>query len=332
MASKTPSQTAEESSYRKRLKERFPAIRAYLIAVFLVSTFLIVFFWPYLVNRVFVSLKPGEAGVLWERFLGGTDLEHIYTEGFHIVMPWNRMYIYNMRLQQTRHTIVALCKNGLPVEIEVSIRSRPQSHNLPKLHAVVGPKYIETIVKPEVQAHVREVVSQFEPQELYTSEGYILNLILQGALSEIDERYISLDDLLIKRIVLPEKIRDAIEAKLVQEQLVEEYDFRLEKEKKEAQRKQIEGSGILAFQQELAKGGSFPHYLRFAGIQATLELAKSNNSKMIVIGGQDGGLPVILNTPPDIGELPEIKLTPQAPPDQKLNSNSSSSGSSGQKP
>ncbi len=297
-------------AYRVRLRTRYPAIRRYLVVLLLVTAFLIVFFWPLLWNRVFVSLKPGEAGVLWERFMGGTDLDYIYREGFHLVAPWNRMYIYNMRLQQTPHTIIALCKNGLPVEIEVSIRSRPQAESLPLLHTVVGPDYIETIVKPEIQAHVRAVVSQFEPQELYTSEGYILNLILQGAMSEISERYISLDDLLIKRIILPEAISDAIEAKLTQEQQVLEYAFRVDKEKKEAERKEIEAQGILAFQETVASGGSFKDYLRFSGIAATVELAKSNNAKVVVIGGSDGGLPLILNMPSsEIGALdPEMPL------------------------
>lgn len=296
------------AAYRVRLKARMPAIRNYLVILFLVGGFLTVYFWPLLWNRVFVSLKPGEAGVLWERFLGGTDLDNIYREGFHIVMPWNRLYVYNMRLQQTPHTIVALCKNGLPVEIEVSIRSRPRSHTLPLLHAVVGPDYIETIVKPEIQAHVRAVVSQFEPQELYTSEGYVLNLILQGAMSEISERYITLDDLLIKRIILPETIRLAIESKLTQEQLVLEYKFRVEKEKQEADRKRIEAAGILDFQTTVASGGSFKDYLRFAGIQATVDLAKSDNAKMVVIGGADGGLPLILNVPPDQLGQNEVSL------------------------
>ncbi len=299
MPPKSPGLKQRWRAFRARLKQRYPAIRAYLLGLFLVFSFLVVYFWPLIWNRVFISLKPGEAGVMWERFFGGTDLDHIYTEGFHIVAPWNRMYIYNMRLQQTPHNIVALCKNGLPVEIEVSIRSRPKPHNLPLLHVVVGPDYIETVVKPEIQAHVREVVSQFEPQELYTSEGYILNLILQGAMSEISERYITLDDLLIKRIVLPEKIRTAIESKLAQEQLVLEYGYRVDREKKEAERKAIEAQGILEFQETVAKGGSFKDFLRFSGIQATVELAKSPNSKMVVIGGADGGLPLILNVPPE---------------------------------
>ena len=274
-------------------------IRNYFIALGLIGSFLVVYFWPFLNNRVFISLQSGENGVLWRRFFKGTDLNYTYSEGFHLVMPWDRLQIYNIRLQQTPHKVLALCKNGLPVEIEVSIRHRPQRGLLPLLHSVVGPNYVDTVVKPEIEAHVRAVVSQFDPAELYTSEGYILNLIVQGAHREITERYVDLDDLLIKRIVLPTKIADAIESKLTEEQRIFELEFRVQQAVKEAQRKEIESKGILAFQEAVASGGSFKDYLRYAGIQATVELSKSENAKIVVIGGADGGLPLILNLPPD---------------------------------
>lgn len=285
-------------AFRTWWRARYPLLRNYLIFLGLLVSFLTIFFWPYLNNRVFLSLRPGEAGVLWERFLGGTNLSYTYREGFQFVMPWNRMYVYNVRLQQTAHNVVALCRNGLPVEIEVSIRHRPSDGKLPLLHTVVGPDYINVVVKPEIEAHVRAVVSQFEPSELYTSEGYILNLIVQGAASEIAERYISLDDLLIKRIILPPKIADSIEAKLIEEQRVFEYDFRLAQAAKEAQRKATEAGGILQFQETVAAGGSFRDYLTYAGIQATVDLARSNNAKMVVVGNSEG-LPLILNMPSD---------------------------------
>jgi regulator of protease activity HflC (stomatin/prohibitin superfamily) len=285
-------------AFRYWWHRRYRLIRNYFIVVGLLLAFLTVYFWPYLTDRVFMSLRPGEAGVLWERFFGGTNLNWTYREGFHLVMPWNRMYVYNVRLQQTPHKIVALCKNGLPVELEVSIRHRPLDGKLPLLHAVVGPDYVNVVIKPEIEAHVRAVVSQFEPAELYTSEGYILNLIVQGAQSEMAERYISLDDLLIKRIILPAKIAEAIESKLIQEQRLFEYTFLIGQAEQEAKRKAIEGAGILKFQQEVASGGSFKDYLRYAGIQATVDLARSNNAKMVMVGNSDG-LPVILNMPDD---------------------------------
>lgn len=285
-------------AFRIWWRARYKLIRNYFIVLGLLLSFLTVYFWPYLNDRVFMSLRPGEAGVLWERFFGGTNLNYTYREGFHFVLPWNRLYVYNVRLQQTPHKIVALCKNGLPIELEVSIRHRPLDGKLPLLHTVVGPDYVNVVVKPEIEAHVRAVVSQFEPMELYTSEGYILNLILQGAASEIAERYISLDDLLIKRIILPSKIADAIEAKLIEEQRVFEYDFRIAQARKEAERKAIEAGGILKFQEAVASGGSFRDYLRYAGIQATVDLARSENAKMVIVGNSDG-LPLILNMPSD---------------------------------
>jgi regulator of protease activity HflC (stomatin/prohibitin superfamily) len=287
-------------NFRGWWHSRYPLFRNYFIALGLVGSFLLVFFWPYLNERVFMSLQSGEAGVLWQRFSGGTNLKYTYGEGFHLVMPWNRLFVYNVRLQQTPHKIVALCKNGLPVELEVSIRHRPQDGRLPLLHTVVGPNYLEVVVKPEIEASVRGVVSQFEPNELYTSEGYILNLILQGSLYGIGERYISLDDLLIKRVVLPTKVADSIESKLIEEQRALEFEFRVQQAKREAERRGIEAKGILSFQETVAAGGSFKDYLRFAGIQATVELAKSENAKMVIIGGADGGLPLILNMPDDL--------------------------------
>ena len=137
-------------AFRLWWRRRYRLIRNYFIVLGLLLAFLTVYFWPYLNDRVFMSLRPGEAGVLWERFFGGTNLNYTYREGFHFVMPWNRMYVYNVRLQQTPHKIVALCKNGLPVELEVSIRHRPLDGKLPLLHTVVGPDYVNVVIKPEI--------------------------------------------------------------------------------------------------------------------------------------------------------------------------------------
>ncbi|MEI8089749.1 MAG: prohibitin family protein [Opitutaceae bacterium] len=285
------------------VKDNSSLIRNYFIALFLVGSFLVVYFWPYLNSRVFISIRSGETGVLWQRFFGGTNLEYTYHEGFHIIMPWDQMFIYNVRLQQTPHHIIALCKNGLPVELEVSIRHRPSDRKLTLLHSVVGPNYVETVIKPEVEALVRTVVSQFEPNELYTSEGYIINLIVQGSMSKLSERYVSLDALLIKRISLPTKIADSIEAKLIEEQRLFEYEYRVKQAQKEAERKWYEAQGILEFQKTVASGGSFRDYLRYTGIQATVELSKSNNTKLVVMGGaESNGLPLILNLPSDENE------------------------------
>ena len=113
----------------------------------------------------------------------------------------------------------------------------------------------------------------------------------------MNERNISLDNLLIKRMVLPEAIRSAIERKLSAEQLSLQYDYVLIKERKEAERKRIEALGIRDFQRISGEGGMFGQYLNFYGIEATLELAKSTNSKIVVLGNRDNGLPLLFNLP-----------------------------------
>jgi prohibitin 2 len=294
--------------------DRKQQIVVYLLLVVLGFSFLLVYFWPFLRSRVFISLDSGQAGILWQRFSGGTKLDYIYTEGFHIVMPWNRLYVYDLRLKQAPHKVLALCKNGLPVEIEVSIRHRPMYPSLPLLHTVVGPNYVEVVVKPEIEAHVRTTVSQFDPAELFGSEGYVSSLVVQGAMGEIAQRYVSLDDLLIKQIIFPKQVIDAVQAKLVEEQRALEYVYRIQQAEREAERKRIEADGIRAFQESVASSGSFRDFLTYAGIQATLELAKSNNSKVVVFGNSENGLPLLLNLPPDGESKPIVSPRPAEAP------------------
>ncbi len=270
-------------------------LRNYGILVFLLAILFVAAFF----NRIVIFVHPGEEAVIWKPFFGGTQTDLVYKEGLQIVWPWNKLYIYNTRIQQIAHEFDALSKNGLPINFEVSIRYQPIRETLPILHQQIGPDYVEKVVKPEVQAHVRKIVANYLPEEIYTSEGFLLQIIRQGAMAALHERNISLDDLLIKRMNLPEAIRSAIERKLSSEQLALQYDYLLIKEKKEAERKRIEAMGIRDFQRIAGEGGRFGDYLNFYGIEATLGLAKSNNSKIILVGNRGSGLPLLFNMPAD---------------------------------
>jgi regulator of protease activity HflC (stomatin/prohibitin superfamily) len=287
-------------TWKKRIKANAPivlrALKAYALILVLLLILIIAFFW----NRTFVNIYPGQGGVLWLRFEGGTDLSHTYAEGLHLICPWDKMYIYDLRIHQDSHVFDALSVNGLPIRFEVSIRHRPNAEQLPQLHQQIGPDYLEKVVKPEVQSQVREVVSSYLPEEIYTSEGLLLHIIRQGAMVGLYQRRIILDDLLIKRMELPKSIQTAIENKLAAEQLSLQYDFLLKKETKEADRKRIEAAGIRDFQLIATQGDLFDRYLNYQGIQATLALAESNNSKVILFGNQDSkGLPLLFSLPPD---------------------------------
>ena len=300
-------------SIRENISRNWPHIRQRLW-VFLTFFFLLcLVICAYFFNRIFINIYPGEAGVMWYRFFGGTDMNYVYSEGLHIIPPWDKMYIYDTRIQHQPFEFEALSKDGLPIAFEVSVRYYPDREHLPQLHKNVGPDYVRKVVQPEVQAHLRKVVANYLPDEIYTSEGYLLQIIMQGAMGALAERYINLDNLLIRRMVLPETIIDAIERKLAQEQYVQEYDYRLQREEKEARRKAIEAEGIKRFQDIVKSSNFFDKYLQFKGIDATVELAKSNNSKVVVIGGGKGNLPLIMNMDSpsvDAGGLGKSTLPP----------------------
>lgn len=280
------------------IRHRLAVYSVFLILLSLVLS-------AYFFNRIFINIYPGHAGVLWERFHGGTDMDYVYSEGLHIIPPWNKMYIYDVRNQHKPFTFEALSKDGLPIIFDVSVRYLPEREKLPILHKTVGPDYVDKVVRPEVQAQLRKVVANYLPEEIYTSEGYLLQIIMQGAMVAIDEKHIILDNLLIRKMTLPKPIAEAIERKLSQKQYVLELEYRLQSEEKEARRKAIEAEGIRRFQDIVKAGGFFEKYLQFKGINATVDLARSNNSKVVVIGGGRGSLPLIMNMESNTKEVVE---------------------------
>lgn len=292
---------SDNAPFAAGMKARFAAkwerirgtVRNYSLLFFLLAILVLGAFF----NRIVNFVRPGELGVIWKPFFGGTQTDRLYKEGMQLLWPWDKLYIYNVRIQQIPHEFDALSKNGLPIHFEVSIRFQPIKESLPILHQEIGPDYVEKVVKPEVQAHVRKIVAGYLPDEIYTSEGYLLQIIRQGAMAAMSERNISLDNLLIKRMTLPETIRNAIERKLSSEQLSLQYDYILIKERKEAERKRVEAQGIRDFQRLASEGGMFGQYLNFYGIEATIELAKSPNSKMVIMGNRENGLPLLFNLP-----------------------------------
>lgn len=245
-------------------------------------------------ERVVILVDAGESAVLFKRFDGGTQLDKIYGEGIHIILPWNVMTVYNVRIQHELKQFQVLSSNGLKIEVDASIRYRPFKESLPDLHQQVGTEYADRIVFPEVEAVVRQIFGQYLPEDIYSSRKFIIQNTVQNAIFEVSERFVDLDELLITRITLPDMIVNAIEEKLEKEQVALGYQFRLDSELLEAERKRIEASGIRDFQ-SIVSSGLTENYLRFKGIEATLKLAESPNSKIVVIGGGKDGLPIILD-------------------------------------
>jgi regulator of protease activity HflC (stomatin/prohibitin superfamily) len=266
----------------------------------LIVLFAFAWFWPQMV----VSIRPGQRGVLWSRF-SGTHVDRVYPEGLHVIFPWDEMTVYSTRYQTTDRTIVALSKDGLPITVDITMRYKPAEKLLARLHQAVGPDYVETVVAPEVASSLRGVVGDFRPEELYAQSFEAIQArIVEHARMQTGSRYVLLDDVLIRKLTLPDSVSAAIQSKLAQEQAALEMQFRIHRETEEARRKAIEADGIRTYQR-LVNETISDRTLQYKGIEATLELAKSNNAKVVVIGSGRGNLPIILN--PD-GTSPVVRV------------------------
>jgi regulator of protease activity HflC (stomatin/prohibitin superfamily) len=274
-----------------RLKAKLTDNLPQVIVASLILAFIIVYFW----HSIFITIKSGEAGVLYLRFFGGTVTDKVYGEGFHIIAPWNTMTIYNVRYQANPHEMDALTQTGLRVHLNLNIRYHPEYNVLGVLHQTVGPDYLNKIVIPEVEAVLRKIVGQFDAEEVYTTKRAIVEKIVNEALEQVSQRFIQIDDVMVTRLELPERIKQAIEAKLEQQQLAEAYRYRLDRERKEAERKRIEATGYRDYN-AILESSITEKILKWKGVEATLELSKSQNSKVIIIGGGKDGLPIILDT------------------------------------
>lgn len=262
----------------------------------LLPMLLCLFLIAYLSNRIIYNIMPGEAGVLWKRFAGGTAVDYVYPEGIHFIPPWDYMYIYNIRIQQTAHEFDVLTKNGLAIHLSISVRYYPEQKLLGVLHQKVGPDYVQTVVIPEIESVLRILIGKMRAEEVYTTERSIIEQSLNYAVEQIAQRYINVDNVIIKRIGFPAFIANAIEKKMEQQQLTEAYEFKLEGERKEAERKDIEAKGLKNYNEVLSPSLT-DRLLQWRAIQATLELSKSANAKVVVIGSGKDGLPLVGNIP-----------------------------------
>src|ERR1700748_3062348 len=296
--------TRAPSRWRRLLERHLPSVVIYLM----VATLVAVVLYPHMV----VTVPSGEVGVLWKRFGGGTVLDprKLKNEGFNLILPWNQVFLYDLRLQSFTESYNAISSDGVSLTATIIVRFRLQRDAVPVLHQAIGPNFEQVLVQPGIGSLTREVIAQYTAEQVYSTarqeiQDKIRSLV-EDRLSEKmmeregEESYrvsmrdtIILYDILVAGIELPAAIVGAINRKTEQYYIAEEYKFRIEREKRESERKQIEAEGIRDFQQTVSQGIS-DSYLRWRGIEATLQLSQSTNAKTVIIGSGKDGLPVIL--------------------------------------
>jgi regulator of protease activity HflC (stomatin/prohibitin superfamily) len=283
-----------------------------LVIYLMVATLVAVILAPY----VLVTVPSGYVGVLWKRFGGGTVLDprQLRNESMRFILPWNTLFLYDLRLQSATETYNAISRDGISLSASINIRFRLKRESVPQLHQSIGPNYVEALVAPEVGNRMREVIAEYTAEDIYSTkraeiqdkirkraEAMLGEKMMEGGESE--EEYapyrvplyamLNLIDTLILGIELPNAVVTAINRKIEQYYISEEYRFRVAREIRESERKKIEAEGISEFQRIVSQGIS-DSYLRWRGIEATLQLAQSSNSKIVIVGSGKDGLPIIL--------------------------------------
>src|SRR5262252_5693198 len=308
--------------WRRFLLDQLTTLSLILMLILLLGIVL----YPYVV----VNVPSGHVGVLWKRFKGGTVLDprQLKDEGLRLVWPWDRLFLYDLRLQSTTDTYNAISKDGISLTATINIRFRLKHDAIPQLHQAIGPDYLSSLVRPEVGSRMREVIADFTAEEVYSTKRQEIQdrirghaeAMLGGKMMERGEdednapyriplnAMLNLIDTLVLSIELPDSIVTAINRKIEQYYISEEYTFRVARERKESERKKIEAEGIREFQQIVSEGIS-NSYLRWRGIEATLQLGQSSNSKVVIIGGGKDRLPIILGNV-DSPAPPSAKAAP----------------------
>lgn len=265
---------------------------------YIVLGMLVLIAFVVLSNSTFVTVEAGERGVLFKKFGGGLDKDNIYGEGFHFVLPWNKLITYPVRETVTQEEMNIILGEGLAITIDVAVRYRPDPNKIGYLHQDLGKNFEEIVVTNSLRSAAREVASKFTPEEVYASKKEEVRVQIEELIAPLlKERYLNLVRVDLRDIQLPEAYREAIQAKLEREQAVlrerQEAERILIEAQAQADRKLIEANAIREFQEIISEGIS-DKYLKLKGIEATLELSKSENAKVIVVGSGDEGLPLIL--------------------------------------
>ena len=249
-----------------------------------------------LLAKSLITINAGENGVIFRTFGNGINTnEKPLGEGLHFIAPWNKVFVYSIKLKERAEEMLVLSSNGLEIKVDVSAWFRPVQDKLPNLVKEISMDYEGTIVIPAMRSAARSVIGRYTPEEIYsTKRDAIQDEIFTESKRILEQKYVALDRALIRSVILPETIKKAIESKLEQEQLSLEYQFKLEKETKEAERKRIAAEGE-AVANKIVNSSLTDNLLKMRGIEATITLSESNNAKTVIIGSGKDGLPLILN-------------------------------------
>jgi len=249
------------------------------------------FFGVLLLFNCITRVESGHAGVLT---LFGRVTGEVLPEGIHLINPFKVNHELSIRTQEIKESASVPSSEGLMMSLDTSLIYHLNPEKAAEVYQKIGPRYMDVLVEPNLRAAIREATASHTANALYTGEREMVAKQVHDTLvGMLGPRGIAVESILLRDIQLPQTLKTSIEAKQQAEQEALAMNFRLQKEKQEAERKRIEAAGIRDFQQIVAQGIS-PQLLEWKGIEATENLSKSSNTKVVVIGNSKNGLPLIL--------------------------------------
>lgn len=296
----------------------------FLIILLFISAMIVL--WP----RVVVIIPSGSSGVIYRPLGGGVDLNDLLSEGAKLILPWNKVTQYSVQIQLKELKLQLMTADLLKTNVTVSFQYEVNPYTLPFLHKYVGLNYLEKMIIPQVIKVTREKVAKLNSQIAFTGDiGQVANDIaittdslLVQQLSPpglTNVRLIRISSVQLTSVEYPKDVQAAIVDKLVESEKADAYKFKIIAARAEAERKVIEAAGIKGFQ-DIVNTGMTERYLRYRGIQATEELAKSGNAKTLIFGSGPSGLPLILGNAVDSANsasatqsVPTVPSAPAAP-------------------
>ena len=245
-------------------------------------------------SSIFYTIGPSERAIIFYKFGIGLDKENVIAQGFHMKAPWNELYVYSVNETSSDENMDVLDKSGLSIHVDITVGYHPMPDKIGFIHEKFTKSYVTVLVIPEVRSTVRQVMGRYTAEEIYsTKRAEVETAIRTETETILQKNFVNSPAVLIRSILLPDQIKNAIENKLQQEQEALAYQFRLDKEKSEAERKRIAAEGE-ARANNIVNSSLSDKLLKMRGIEATLELSKSPNSKVVVIGSGGDGMPLIL--------------------------------------
>lgn len=288
----------------------------FFLVALLVSSVIVL--WP----LMFVIVPAGKVGVIYRPLSQGVDLGEVIREGAHLVLPWNKVTQYSVQIQLKELNLELMTSDLLKTNVTVSFQFEVNPNTLPMLHKYVGVDYLDKLIIPQVIKVTREKVAQLNSRMAYTgdigqvatdiaitTDNLLIRQLSPPGLSNV--RLIRVSSVQLTSVLYPAFVQAAIDNKVVESEIAESYKFKIQASRLEAERKVIEATGIRDFQ-NLVNQGMTENYLRYRGIQATEELAKSNNAKTLIFGSGPAGLPLVLGNAVENSPPGAMNVTPPA--------------------